>query len=196
MERSKILQVCQCQDRDPFQLWILCCHLSRHHPKFWLLFGHYITESLDEDKWTTTVHNNTDESHEYHIEWNKPDPKGIHQSNLLKKDLPLPLFLSYCFYLYGLCGGFLVCSSVTVYLVAMSCCCNYCFSSILLSRRTTPSLFLFFRISLSSFTKKQTCDQTIPVGNLIRNTIICRSVWRTILVLKFQSMDMVKSSFA
>ena len=109
------------------------------------------------------------------------------------------LFLCFCHIAsicMGLCGGFLVCSSVTVYLVAMSCCCNYCFSSILLSRRTTPSLFLFFRISLSSFTKKQTCDQTIPVGNLIRNTIICRSVWRTILVLKFQSMDMVKSSFA
>ena len=54
---------------------------------------------------TTTTHNSMDKSHRYHTEWNEPDPKGIHQSNLLKKDLPFPLLLSYCFYFHGLVRG-------------------------------------------------------------------------------------------
>ena len=173
-------------------MWILCCHLGRHHPKFWLLFGHYITESQDEDKWTTTT--TTTWMNLTNIILNEINQTWKEYSRAIywKKTC---LFLRFC-HIASICmslsGGFLVCSSVTVYLAAMPYCSNYCLSSILLPRRTTPSLFLFFRTSLSSFTKKQ----TIPVGNLIRNTIICRSVWRTILVLKFQSMDMVKSSLA
>lgn len=79
----------------------------------------------------------------------------------------------------GLFGGFLVYSvGPFVHLVPMPFCSICHHSTVLWPRRA--SLVLFFRTGLSTSTKKpnQTNKQTCPVGSLMGNTLICRSVWR------------------